>query len=191
MAGTVQYFSKMQHLAQPAFLFGKKHQSQYILINLKAKNYSVFICANFRVGSRNPPLSSPKRCSHLINQKLRSTDLGIRGLEFLDFLLKLAVPLFISSHPPLTTPFPFLLLQTEPGLPSTYGVWQAKPLLNCALSSEIPYSSLRIHQYSSRGRTWKKLNSSAQWLELLTTKCKIRNNGDYKSRDLNMKVIIF
>ena len=39
---------------------------------------------------------------------------------------------------------------------------------------------------------WKKLNSSAQWLELLKIKCKIRNNKDsWKSGDLKMKVIIF
>lgn len=28
------------------------------------------------------------------------------------------------------------------------------------------------------GEQWKKLNSSAQWLELLKIKCKIRNNKD-------------
>ena len=42
------------------------------------------------------------------------------------------------------------------------------------------------------GEQWKKLNSSAQWLELLKIKCKIRNNKDsWKSGDLKMKAIIF
>lgn len=110
MAETVQNLPKMQDTTQPAFLFGKNHQSQYnILINLKTSNYSIFMGANYRADNRDSPLSTPKDCSHLSKKKLGTTKLGMCCLGLHYLLLKLAVPLFISSLPPLTTPISFLL----------------------------------------------------------------------------------
>lgn len=64
------------------------------------------MCANYRGDS---PLSTPKDCSHLSKKKLGTAKLGMCCLGLHYLLLKLAVPLFISFLPPLTTPISFLL----------------------------------------------------------------------------------
>lgn len=80
-------------------------------------------------------------------------------LWFLDFVLKLAEPMFVSPLPPLTTSLSFLLSSPDrASLSSAYGVWQARPIPNCAPSSEIPYL-LDCHAHISipvEGEQWKE-----------------------------------
>lgn len=137
MAETFQNFCKMQDPTQPAFYLGKNHWSQYnILINLKTSNYSIFICANYRVGDRDSLLSTPKDCLHLSNKKHRSTELGMCWLWFLYFLPNWAEPMFLSPLPTLTTAlFPSFFSRQSQGS-SACGVWQARPCLSWAPSSE-------------------------------------------------------
>lgn len=162
MAETFQKFSKMQDPTQPAFYLEKNHWSQYnILINLKTSSYSIFICANYRVGDRDSPLSTPKDCLHLSNKKLRSTEFGMCWLCFLYFLPKQAEPMFLFPLPPVTTPlFPSFFSRQSQGS-SACVVWQAGPCLHWALSSEILYLTANIPAGGEQGREEIEFISSA------------------------------
>lgn len=172
MDETFQKFSKRQDPTQPAFYLEKNHWSQYnILINLKTSSYSIFICANYRVGDRDSPLSTLKDCLHLSNKKLRSTEFGMCWLWFLYFLQKWAEPMFISPLPPLTTPLFPSFFSRQSQCSSACVVWQAGPCLNWARL--VKYCTLQPVFQQGENRGGRKLNLSAQRLELLAISAKL------------------
>lgn len=159
MAKNFLKFCKMQDPTQPAFLFRKNHWSQYnIVINLKTSNYSIVISANYRVGNRDSPLSTPKDCFHFSNKKLGSTELDVLALVSW-FRPKIGwayvcIPSPSSDH---TSLFPSFFSRQSQGSSLHMGYGRQGPFL--IVLPVVKYHILDCHTYISipvEGEQWKE-----------------------------------
>lgn len=118
MAETVQNFYDARPHTTSLFIWEKNHWSHdNILINLKTRNHSIFICANHRAGNRDSPLSTPKDCSHLSNKKLRSPELGICWFWFISLKIGWALIHILSPSSDHTSlSLSLFLLQSQGSL---------------------------------------------------------------------------